>query len=137
MKFHASFCDPFSPEITEIGNIDKENVMLMFENVSWTDYLRRMETALQAEIFYSPSFEIINKDNRHGLTISAIGAPNNYEFYIFYKRPKAVKTFFGFKEKIDEDYTSNQTGQTKQDVLDCLIALLQNDTEYLENKFRK
>lgn len=96
-----------------------------------------METAREDEIFYSPSLEIENTDSKHGLAISAVGEPDNYEFYIFYKRPKSVKTLFGFQEKIDEGYTTDITGQTKQDVLDCLNALLCNDTDDLANKIGK
>jgi hypothetical protein len=134
MNFRASFCDPFKPEIIELGDIEKNKVIDKFENIPWTDFLRKMETAKEGEIFYSPSFEIENKDSKHGLSISAVGDPNQYEFYIFYKRPKTVKTFLGLKEKINESYTSDKTGQTKQDALDCLNALLRNDTEYLANK---
>lgn len=137
MNFRASFCDPFKPDIIELGDIQMENVIQKFESVPWTDYLRRMESAKEDEVFYSPSFEVENKDNKHGLAISAIGEPHSYEFYIFYRRPKTVKTFFGLKEKIDENYTSDITGQTKQDVLDCLNALLRNDTDYLANKIGK
>ena len=134
MNFRASFCDPFKPEIIELGDIEKNKVIDKFENIPWTDFLRKMETAKEGEIFYSPSFEIENKDSKHGLSISAVGDPNQYEFYIFYKRPKTVKKFLGLKEKINESYTSDKTGQTKQDALDCLNALLRNDTEYLANK---
>jgi hypothetical protein len=134
MNFRASFCDPFKPEIIELGDIEKDRVIDKFENTPWADFLRKMETAREGEVFYSPSLEIENKDSKHGLAISAVGDPNQYEFYIFYKRPKTVKTFFGLKEKNNEGYTSDKTGQTKQDALDCLNALLRNDTEYLANK---
>ncbi|NCT76715.1 MAG: hypothetical protein GXC78_19420 [Chitinophagaceae bacterium] len=93
-----------------------------------------MELAKEDEIFFSPSLEIENKDTKHGLSISAVGVPNNYEFYIFYKRPKKIKILFGLKEKIDNNYTSDKTGQTKKDVIDCLDALLRNDMEYLASK---
>jgi hypothetical protein len=132
-NFRASFCDPFKPDIIELGDIEKDEVIQKFENTPWADFLREMETAKEGEIFYSPSLEIENRDTKHGLAISAVGDPNQYEFYISYKRPKSVKTLFG-KEKINEGYTSNKTGQTKQDALDCLNALLRNDTEYLANK---
>ena len=133
MNFRASFCDPFKPEIIELGDIQKDQVIEKFESIPWIDLLEKMETAKEEEIFYSPSLEIENKD-KHGLEISLVGDPNNYEFYIFYKRPKTVKTLFGLKEKINENYTSDKTGQTKQDALDCLNALLRNDIEYLANK---
>ncbi|MBN8673577.1 MAG: hypothetical protein J0L56_05560 [Chitinophagales bacterium] len=137
MNFRASFCDPFKQEILEIGDIREDIITEEFEKISWTDFLKRMEAAKGDEIFYSPSFETENMDIKHGLSISAVGNPDNYEFYIFYKRPKTVKTFFGLKEKVNQNYISEKTGQTKQDTLDCLNALLHNDTEYLENKIGK
>jgi hypothetical protein len=134
MNFRATFCDPFKAGIIELGNIQKDKIIETFENTPWVDFLRKMESAKEDEIFYSPSLEIENKDNKHGLSISAVGVPNNYEFYIFYKRPKKIKILFGLKEKINNNYTSDKTGQTKQDVIDCLDALLCNDMEYLANK---
>ena len=134
MNFRASFCDPFKKDIIELGDIQKDSIIDEFEKIPWNDFLEKMGTAKEGEIFYSPSLEIENKENKHGLAISAVGDPNNFEFYIFYKRPKKVKTFFGLKEKINDEYTTNITGQTKQNVIDCLKALIQNDTEYLASK---
>lgn len=134
MNFRASFCDPFQKDIIELGTISNDSVLDKFEKTPWADILRQMSHAREDEIHYSPSLEIENKDNKHGLAISAVGDPDNFEFYIFYKRPKNVKSFFGLRKKTDENYTTDKTGQTKQDVLDCLNALLKNDTEFLANK---
>jgi hypothetical protein len=134
MNFRASFCNPFEKDIIELGSISKDSVLDKFENTAWGDILRQMSSLKEEEIYYSPSLEIENKDNKHGLAISAVGDPDSFEFYIFYKRPKRVKTFFGLREKTNENFTTEKTGQTKQDVIDCLDALLKNDTEYLANK---
>src|SRR5690349_14320566 len=91
INFRASFCDPFKPDIIELGDIQKEKIIDKFEDTPWYDFLRKMTTTKQEEVFYSPSLEVENKDTKHGLTISAVGDPNKYEFYIFYKRPKKVK----------------------------------------------
>jgi hypothetical protein len=42
MNFRASFCDPFNPNIIELGNIQKESIIDKFESIDWADYLRRM-----------------------------------------------------------------------------------------------
>jgi len=68
--------------------------------------------------------------------ISAVGLPDDYEFYIFFKRPKLKKQFFGLSEKIDNDYLSDLTEQTEEDVLNCLNALINNDLDFLERKFK-
>ncbi|HEV8503762.1 MAG TPA: hypothetical protein VGQ53_00115 [Chitinophagaceae bacterium] len=134
MNFRASFCDPLKPDIIELGAIHKDSIIDKFESIDWADYLRKMASVKENEIYYSPSLEIENRDTKHGLDISAVGDAKNYEFYIFYRRPKKVKTFLGLKEKLKDNYLSDKTGQTKQDVLDCLDALIRNDTDYLANK---
>jgi hypothetical protein len=134
MNFRVSFCDPFQKDIIELGIIPKDRILDKFEKTPWTDILRQMTMVKEAEVYYSPSLEIENTDNKHGLAISAVGNPDNFEFYIFYKRPKKVKSFFGLIEKTNESYTTDKTGQTKHDVLNCLNALLNNDTEFLANK---
>lgn len=137
MNFRASFCDPLEPQIIELGDIRKEKIIEQFESINWADYLQKMLGAEEDKIHYSPSLEIENKESLHGLSISAVGEPNNYEFYIFYKRPKKIKWLFGLKEKTRADYISDKTGQSRQDVIDCLNALVKDDTEFLANKIGK
>lgn len=133
MNFRASFCDPFKPDIIEIGKIEREKILETFHKIPWLDYLAKMKTAKQKEIFYSPSLEIENSNNKNGISVSAI---NETEWYIFFKRPKLVKRFFGLTEKMDNNYLTDIQGQTEKDVTDCLNALINNDLEFLENKIK-
>lgn len=129
MNFRASFCDPFKPDIIELGEIEKNQIMENFEKIPWNDLLKKMEVAKENEIYYSPSLEIENKTNKNGLSISAV---SRTEWYIFFKRPKMVKRWFGLVEKMDENYLSDVTGQSMEDVRNCLNALINNDLEFLE-----
>ena len=131
MNFRASFCDPFKPDVIELGDIKKDQIMELFEKTPWTEYLKKMKTAKESEIHYSPSLEIENKDNRNGLSVSAI---DGLEWSIFYKRPKLVKKFFGLSEKMDNDYLTDVWGQSERDVRACLEALIKNDLQFLEDK---
>ncbi|MDD4528218.1 MAG: hypothetical protein PHF25_09380 [Candidatus Margulisbacteria bacterium] len=133
MNFRASFCDPFKPKIIEIGNIEKEKIIETFEKIPWKELLNKMESSKSEEIYYSPSLEIENKDNKNGIVISAV---DGREWYIFFKRPKLVKKLFGLIEKINENYTTEIQGQTEKDALDCLNALINNDLEFLERKIK-
>lgn len=128
MNFRASFCDPLKPNIIELGDIAEENIIPIFEKIPWIDLLKKMETA--EETYYSPSLEIENKDTRHGLCISVIGDADDYEFYVFYKRPR--KTFSLLSTQKTEDHMTEKDGQTHENVIDCLNALRLNDTEYLD-----
>lgn len=133
MNFRASFCDPFKPDIIEIGYISKNEIMETFDKIPWKEYLAKMKIAKQSEIHYSPSLEIENKDNRNGLSVSSVDVT---EWYIFYKRPKLVKRFFGLFEKMDNNYLTDIQGQTESDVRKCLEALIKNDLKFLEEKIK-
>ncbi|MCL1937513.1 MAG: hypothetical protein FWF52_03840 [Candidatus Azobacteroides sp.] len=133
MNFRASFCDPFKSDIIEIGSIEQGKIMELFEKIPWSEYLTKMQTAKESEIHYSPSLEIENSDNRNGLSVSVI---DGWKWYIFYKRPKLVKRFFGLIEKMDNNYLTEIHEQTENDVRDCLEALMKNDLSFLENKIK-
>jgi hypothetical protein len=134
MKFRASFCDPLKPDIIELTDCSKDTIIGYFEKINWFDFLQKMTTAKQDDIYYSPSFEVENIESKSGLVITAVGTPNNYEFSIFYKRPKIVKQFFGLIEKVIENYSTDIRSQTKNDALDCINALLRNDMGFLSSK---
>lgn len=133
MSFRASFCDPFKSEIIELGEIRKDKIMEHFESIPWNEYLEKMKTTKDSDIYYSPSLEIENKENKNGLSVSAV---DGKEWYIFFKRPKLVKKFFGLSERMDNNYLTDITGQTIDDVRKCLKALINNDLKYLENKIK-
>lgn len=133
MNFRVSFCDPFKPEIIEMGDIHKDKIMELFDKIPWTEYLAKMKTTKESEIHYSPSLEIKNTDNKNGLSVSAV---DGTEWYIFYKRPKLIKRFFGLSEKMNDNYLSEVQGQTEKNVRDCLAALIRNDLQFLEEKIK-
>ena len=136
MMFKQSFCDPFQKDIVELDDLPAVKIMEAFENIPWADYLKRMEDIDQSALYYSPSFEIENKENQHGLSISAVGSPDSFEYYIFYKRPKQVKLLFGLINRLNNNYVTDITGQTKKDALECLDALRINNLDFLENKVK-
>ena len=133
MNFSASFCDPFQPDIIELGDLPKDKIMAYFESIPWAAYLEKMKRAKEENLYYSPSFEIENKDNKNGLSVSAV---DGTEWYIFFKRPKLVKRFFGLLEKMEEDYLTDIRGQSIEDVRKCLRALINNDLTFLEEKVK-
>lgn len=40
MPFKLSFCDPFKPDIVELGDIHAEKIIESFEKINWADYLK-------------------------------------------------------------------------------------------------
>lgn len=137
-EFRYSVCEPLHPKVIEKGTIAPDCIIGVFDDFQWDYYLKQMEVAetRKAEIYFSPSLEVENKANKHGLTISAVGNPEEPEFYIFYKRPVSVvkKRLFRKPKTVVKDYINEITGQTKEDVVECLSALIGNDLEFLRKK---
>ena len=89
----------------------------------------------RATFHFSPSVEFGNKANRHGLSISIVEDEKGDEFYIFFKRPKMVTMLFGLIKKMDDNFTTDRTGQTSNDVRDAVTALIDDDIATLEKRW--
>lgn len=137
MRYNLTFCNPLKKDIIELGKAEQYEVVDIFNKTKWEDFLQSMEGKKESEIFYSPSFEVENPDNKNSVSISAVGKSSDYEFYIFYKRPKMVKGFLGLgAPKLKEGYNSMITGQSAQDVIECIEALINNNLDFLERKIK-
>ncbi|MFD1605079.1 hypothetical protein ACFSJW_00640 [Flavobacterium artemisiae] len=134
-NFRYSICEPANPQIIEKGRIDSSEIMTIFKTFQWKQKLEESERL--KEVYFSPSLEFENLTNKNGIAISAIGKPDNYEFYIFYKRPKTRKTWFGLSSKLDQNYLSELWNQNENDTTEILKALLDNNLSFLEEKFSK
>ena len=133
-EFRYSICEPTNSEIVEKGKVISADIMQIFEKFPWKSYLEEMENS--KNIFYSPSIEFENLGNKNGLAISAVGNPDKYAFYVFYKRPKLQKTWFGLSEKLNNNYTSELLDQSKEKATEFLKALIDNNLNFLERKFQ-
>lgn len=134
-NFRYSICEPSNPQIIEKGKIDSSEIMTIFKTFPWKEKLEESERL--KEVYFSPSLEFENLGNKNGLSISAVGKPENYEFYIFYKRPKTKKIWFGLSSKLDQNYLSELWNQSENDTTEILKALLDNNLNFLEKKFSK
>ncbi len=102
------------------------------------DRLQKVAGMNDKDICFSPSLEFENLETKQGVVFSIVGNDVvNHEFYIFYKRDKAKKSFLGISTKEVKGYVSDITGQTKEDAIQFLTAFLNNDTAYLEEKISK
>ncbi|WP_299702889.1 hypothetical protein [uncultured Pontibacter sp.] len=135
-SFRHSFCDPFKPEIIELGDVETQEIVKRFEQLPWDEIIAKMAGVDDSEIHFSPSLEFEDKITKHGLSISGIGDKRLEEFYLFYKRPKKVKKLFGLIEKDDPEFITDVTGQSKEDVIEALDALINGKYEFLDNKIK-
>lgn len=134
--FRCSYCDPFKPEVIDLGDVENQEIIIRFEQMPWDEIISLMGNAKKSEIHYSPSLEFEDKTTRHGVTISAVGASSLEEFYVFYKRPKREKKFFGLIESDNPEYLTDVTGQKKEDVIEFLTALIDGRYDLLDSKIK-
>jgi len=133
--FRYSICDPLKKEPIEMGDIDKGKILDILDRFPWADLLDKMNGAEASYIHFSPSLEFENKASRRGLSISIVDGEKGNEFYIFYKRPKLVTKLFGLVKNLDENFLSDRTGQTSNDVRDAVTALINDDLTTLEQRW--
>lgn len=125
INFRHSICEPLNPVVLEKGALAKEQILPLLAAFPWRKYLLEMQQAEEQEIHFSPSLEIEHQSSGQGIVVSAVGEPDDFEFYIFYKRPKDG----------DPEFISNLTEQTVEDAKTCIEALIEGDAAYLEEFF--
>ncbi|UPT67092.1 MAG: hypothetical protein M0D57_22245 [Sphingobacteriales bacterium JAD_PAG50586_3] len=94
--FTVSFCDPLNPEVIDLGVHQKEEVLKLFNNIKWNDYLATMQGVPDDEIHYSPSFSAANSDNNAIVSVSALDGGAGL-FYIMYFTPLAPRKIMGIQ----------------------------------------
>ena len=129
----CSICDPLKKEPIEIGEIEREKALDVFDKFPWNEMIDKMKGVKPTEINWAPSIEFENKENQHGINISIVD--DGTEFYIFFKRPKLVDRFFGLSRKVNENFTSDRTGQTIADAREAVKALIEDDIATLEMRW--
>lgn len=134
-NFRYSICEPANPKIIEKGKIDSSEIMTIFKTFPWK--LKLEEAERLKDVYFSPSLEFENLNNKNGLAFSAVGKPDNFEFYIFFKRPKTKKTWLGLSSKLDQNYLSELWDQNENNAIEILKALIDNNLSFLEEKFSK
>jgi hypothetical protein len=132
--FRYSICDPLKNGPIEMGEVEKAKILDIVDRFPWTELLDKMNGVKKSDIHFSPSVEFENKANRHGLSISIVEEKGN-EFYIFFKRPKMTTKLFGLIKIMDDNFTSDRTGQTSNDVKEALTALINDDLTTLEKRW--
>ena len=137
-EFRYSICDPLKPEIQEMGTVTKEEFIRVMNDFDWMKMLNSLNQAESngEKIFFSPSLELENLQTKQGITVSIIGEEENHEFYIFYRRPKKIKTALGLIDSPEGLYeTSDYQEQWMEDAEDAFTVLLEGDTDTLEDRW--
>lgn len=135
--YRLTFCDPFVPKLTDLGQFPPEKVVDQFEEIEWSNHLNNLRNAGPWRDYFSPSFSIVHPLLRHELECCVVDNHDDHEWFIFYKRPETVRSWFGLRKQYREAHTSNVCGQKKEDVIRCLQAFVRNDFDFLKEKVRE
>lgn len=133
--FSYSICEPLNPMIIQKGEILHEEMANVFHSFPWSDYLAQIEQAKESEIYYSPSLEFQNQNNKQSIIASAVGDPDEYEFYLFYRFPNTKSIPNPQTGEVEAFIMYEIRAQKHQDFLNCIRALIEEDTAYLRKKF--
>lgn len=128
-------CDPLKKDIIELGEIERDKILDVFNRFPWSEALEKQLKADPESILFSPSLEFRNNTTSHGICISIVPTDSGSEMYIFYRRPKTISKFFGLIKYKDHEYTSDRTRQTLADAREAVIAFINDDIETLENRW--
>jgi hypothetical protein len=130
--FTYSICDPLRKDPIEMGEIEKEKILEVFDRFPWQQFLNRIDNASSTEVHYSPSIEFVNKVNGHRVTLSIV---DENDFYIFYSRPKRLSKWFGLIKDVDNNFSSDRGNRTINDAREAVTALLNGDFVTLEQRW--
>lgn len=136
-EFRYSICEPLNPKVIEKGMIAPDSVIGLFNDFQWDYYLKQIEVAetRKMDIYFSPRWKWRIKRIKTGLR-SLLSAIRKILSFIFLQtsHKRGEEAVFRKPQTVVEDYVSEITGQTKEDVIECLNALIKNDQEFLRRK---
>ncbi len=134
MLYKHTICHIDQPNIEYPEDLlSASQVKEMVLNYPWKENLKRLKALPKEETFYSPSLEFINQKNNFSLTFSAGGEnPENFEFYLWYKRKVMRKMLFGLLgEKLKFHLTDKWFSIKDAHIL--LDKFLSEDYKYIES----
>ncbi|GAA4302701.1 hypothetical protein [Nibribacter koreensis] len=134
--FHHAFSDPFQPEEVDLGYIEGYKLKQTFLEWPWEKWLHKMEVAATDDFHSSPTLNISQRDQKREMLLSALIDKGQTIFYVFYRRPKIVKSLFGLVKKHDEKYTTELLDQTKEQAAQLLEAFVNGDDAYLDERIK-
>lgn len=137
-----SICDPFRKDVVKKGKIEFSEVLSTFQEFPWLETLKKMEHTPEEDIYYSPSVEFYDNEQKRGLEISAVAngdhvANDGFIFYVFYKRPKTfiTKKWFKQTEQHNPEYVSECLDLSLDETKDILKNFAMQRYDDLEKKF--
>lgn len=129
---------PLKPYPINEQSLSKEDFIQKFNDFQWEKLLEEQINAPEHQIKCSPSLNLENSDNKI-IAASIVGELDNYEFYIYYKRPTVVKKrkWLGLIEYdfYDENFFSLLPEQTKQNALEAFLLFYDENYSELEKKY--
>ncbi len=108
MSFTYSICEPWEKEIIYVNeHFPGKDIINIAKNYPWLEKLRKSDEFPCSEIYYNPSLDFQNSNDKKRFCLTAnLSETNELEFSLWYFRPKKKSIFFGLlgeKQKMEVD----------------------------------
>ncbi|WP_192825209.1 hypothetical protein [Rufibacter sp. LB8] len=117
--------------------MEGEQLVSYFLNYPWADWLQKMNNSKEEDIHFSPTLNFENKQTKQKLMVSGVEENGRIFFYVFYQRPKTVSQFFGLRQKVKEDYTTEVHDQSKEQAALLIEAFSKGNEVFLEKEINR
>ncbi|ALI99986.1 hypothetical protein [Rufibacter tibetensis] len=134
--FHYFFSSPIQAKDIDLGTIEGEKILPLFQAYPWRDWLQRMKEMEQGEIHFSPTLNFENKHSHQKMLVSALENGQEIMFYVFYQRPKTVKRLLGLWHKHKNDYTTELLDKSPEQTAQLLEAFVNGNYDFLESTIK-
>jgi hypothetical protein len=137
MPYKYSICYPNKKDIEYPSQIlEEDQVLDLVKNYPWNEQLDLTKKLNENEIFYSPSIDFTNTQNKISFCLTAHIEKGQTMFSIWFKRPKEVNVLFGILGKknkivVDDFWSLSLEGSTKY-----LEYFLNNEYQKIENLYK-
>ncbi|OIQ17261.1 MAG: hypothetical protein BM557_08590 [Flavobacterium sp. MedPE-SWcel] len=125
------------PNIFTQKTVNSTELEQEFNNYDWNGFLVKANEAIKKDIGYEPPVEFENKSDKNSISFFPAGEPDDYNFLVFYTRPKNIKKWFGLSSKFEEQYTTQVTTFMEiEEALECLKAFETKNYKFLDKRIK-
>jgi hypothetical protein len=99
MAYTWTICDPFKPDVQDMGTIEKGQVLETFVAHPWLELRRQMNEPDRGDIHFSPSVGFADSEKLIEISFSDVSGDDEWNFMIFYtgKDANGDKEGFGLE----------------------------------------
>lgn len=133
MIYKYSICHPDKPEIEyPENNLNDSEIINLIRLYPWTNILKSMEKIHEDRIFFSPSLDFKEMNEKRSLGITATLENGRPEFSLWYNRPIKSRPLFGLLGEKTKMELIDKWGFTLEKAVQYYHLFLEKNYQRLE-----